>query len=245
MFKFLFDKSQHFDNPVKVDVHSHLLPGLDDGVKSFEEAIEILKSLEHLGYEKIVTTPHIMREFYDNDSANIAEGFEMLSQKMTEEGLKIKLEFAAEYFLDEFFLEKLEKKEQLLYFGDKYVLAETSFYNAPVFLKDAFFQLNAQGYKPVFAHPERYIYLQQNDALLDELNNMQVFFQVNLASLGGHYGTPAKKLALKMIEKNYIHFIGSDCHNLNHLEILKKTIKSKKYQSLPFGNLLNNTLLKP
>lgn len=242
MFNF-FSRRKHFDNAIKVDIHSHLLPHLDDGVKSFEESIAILKAFEDMGYQKIITTPHIMKEYYDNTRDTIAEQYEALTQKIIEEKLNIEVEFAAEYYLDEFFLEKLSNKEPLLHFGENFVLVETSFYNPPVFLKDVFFQMHTLGYKPVLAHPERYIYLYNHSRMLDELMDMQIYFQINLGSLVNYYGSSARKLANSMLDKNYVHFLGSDCHNLHHLEIIRKTLKSKSYQSISFDNLLNNRLL--
>ncbi len=243
MFSFLKKKSETFENPVKVDIHSHLIPGIDDGAKSLEESIAIIKSFCDLGYRKLVTTPHIMKEFYDNNADTISSQYRILNEKLKEENLDIEVEFAAEYYLDEFLIEKLEKKEPLLTFGPQYVLVETSFYNAPVFLKDVFFKLSTQGYKPVFAHPERYLYLHQDAKLLDELHDMQVLFQINIGSLSGYYSPAVKKLAEKMIEKKYVHFLGTDCHNLNQLETIKKAYSSKIYKSLPFENILNNTLM--
>lgn len=242
MFSFLKKKSATFENPVKVDIHSHLIPGIDDGAKSFEESIAIIKSFQSMGYKKLITTPHIMKEFYDNDAKTISSQFDILKEKLKEENLEIEIEFAAEYYLDEFLVEKLERKEPLLSFGNNYVLVETSFYNAPVFLKEIFFKLSTQGYKPVFAHPERYLYLHQDARLLDELHDMHVLFQVNIGSLSGYYSPTVKKLAEKMIEKKYIHFVGSDCHNMNQFETIKKGFGAKNYRSIPFENILNNTL---
>jgi len=240
----IFGKSKHFNNPVKVDIHSHLLPNIDDGVNDLDESIMILKKFHDMGYKKIVTTPHIMKEYYDNNKDTITQQYENLQKRLQTEDFHIEVEFAAEYYIDEFFIEKIEKKEELLTFGDEFILVETSFYNAPVFLKDVLFQLMTKGYTPVFAHPERYIYLLQNTRLLKELKDMQVLLQVNMGSLSGHYGKPVKKLAEKIIESNWIDFIGSDCHNLNHIEIFEKTVHSKLYQSLPFDRLRNNILIR-
>ena len=238
----LFNKKQSFKNPLTVDIHSHLIPAVDDGSKSVEESIAILREFQQLGYTKVITTPHIMKEYFDNDIHSIQPQYELLMQKINEENLDIKLEFAAEYQLDEFFFDKVNKGEELLTFGDGHILIETSFFNAPVFLKDVFFSLKTKGYSPIFAHPERYMYLIQNFQLARELKNMQVLFQINAPSLIGYYGKAVKKLAEKLLENDMVEFVGSDCHNLGHIESMKKTIESKAFQNLPFDKLLNNTL---
>jgi len=237
-----FKKNKAKSNPISIDIHSHLIPGVDDGVKSMEEALGIIKSFESMGYSKIITTPHIMKEYYDNDKSTLHPGFEELQARIISENIDIKLEYAAEYQMDEFFIEKVDKDEELLTFGDGYVLVETSFYNAPVFLKDVFFTLKTKGYSPIYAHPERYLYLMQNFQLARDLKNMQVLFQINAVSLTGHYGKPVKKLAEKLIEEEMVDFIGSDCHNAGHMEILQKAIQTNSYQNLPFDRLLNNSL---
>ncbi len=238
----LFNKKQSFKNPLAVDIHSHLIPAVDDGSKSVEESMAILREFRQLGYKKVITTPHIMKEYYDNDIHSIQPQYELLMQRLSDENLGIELEFAAEYHMDEFFIDKVNKNEKLLTFGDQYVLIETSFFNAPVFLKDVFFSLKTKGYSPIFAHPERYMYLIQNFELAKELKNMQVLFQINAPSLIGSYGKPVKKLAEKLLENDMVEFVASDCHNLGHIESLKKTIESKSFQKLPFDKLLNNTL---
>ncbi|MDN5216226.1 capsular biosynthesis protein [Fulvivirgaceae bacterium BMA12] len=228
--------------PLTIDVHSHLLPGIDDGVESWEESLLILEELINLGYHKVITTPHVLSDHYPNTPEIILSKLRELKQLVEENNLSIEVEAAAEYFLDETFLNNLENNEKLLTFGDNYLLFETSFINKPTFLIEAIFKISSQGYKPVLAHPERYIYMQENPKLVDELVEREVFLQLNINSLTGYYSKGAKKFAEKLIDKNYISFLGSDCHNERHLAVIKEACGMKYFKKITQLNLLNNTL---
>ena len=160
MFGIFKRKKTHITLPVWVDIHSHLLPGLDDGVKSVEETVYILKMLKRLGYKKVITTPHVMSDHYPNQTSDILSKLAYVKEEIVKKNINIKLEAAAEYYLDENFIQKIDSRQDLLTFGKNYLLFETSFFNKPAFLEEAIFNMNAQGYQPVLAHPERYGYLQ-------------------------------------------------------------------------------------
>jgi len=225
-----------------VDMHSHLIPGIDDGSKSLEESISLIKRLKGFGLRKLITTPHIMTEFYKNTPEIIAEGLDLLQTALLENGIEMEIEAAAEYYLDEVFLEKLEKGESLLTFGSNYVLVETGFFNKPQMLHEIFFALETKGYKPVFAHPERYLYLHQDQKLLDSLIDKSVSFQINLLSLTGYYSKPVKVLAEKLLERNAVKFVGTDCHNANYLDALEGLAHCKVFEKLKKTNLINPQL---
>ncbi len=219
-------KPLQFELPFRVDIHSHLLPSLDDGVKTFEESLVIIQGLKKLGYSKIITTPHILQEYYPNTPESINSKLTELKAILRSENIDMAIEAAAEYYLDETFLKRLEKKEPLLTIGDKYLLFETSFYNEPAFLKEAVFLMNSNGYKPLLAHPERYAYLNENPGLTEELLNMDVSFQANLLSFYGFYNPQTKKFVEQLCKKNMIRFVGTDLHASAQLDfILKKTDK--------------------
>ncbi len=228
--------------PLKVDIHSHLLPGIDDGVNNWGEAIFILKEFINLGYEKVITTPHVLADYYPNTPAIILGKLEELKKIVREQHLPIEVEAAAEYYLDESFIAKLENNEQLLTFGNNYLLFETSFINKPNFLIDAVFKISANGYKPVLAHPERYNYLLDDPGLVDELLDRGVYLQLNINSITGYYSKRSKKFAEKLVEKNRISFLGSDCHNERHLSVIKEAAQMKYFHKITDQNLLNNTL---
>ena len=149
------------------------------------------------------------------------------------------IECAAEYYMDEQFMHKLESDAEILSFGDRFILFETSFLNQPAYLFDAIFKINSLGFKPVMAHPERYLYLNQKQDLITDIAERGVYFQVNLNSLSGHYSIPVKNMANKLINKGMVHFLGSDCHHRNHLEVLRKSIQTKLYLKALSLDLLN------
>jgi len=229
-------------SPLKVDIHSHLVPAIDDGIQSIEEGLEILREMEALGYEKVITTPHTMQGSYDNTPETILGGMGKMQAAAKEAGINIIMEAATEYYLDESFMARLENDEPLMTFGNNYVLFETSFMSAPPFLKEATFLMNVKGYKPVYAHPERYPYLMEDPGLLEEMIDRQVIFQLNVVSLAGAYGKPVQKFAEKMVDRGIIGMVGTDCHNMGHIQYVKQAIQTKHYKKLMQTPLLNNTL---
>jgi tyrosine-protein phosphatase YwqE len=129
-----------------------------------------------------------------------------------------------------------------LTFGDKYLLFETSFYNKPFQISEVIFDLQSQGYKPVFAHPERYIYLYDEFDFLVDLAEKGVVLQINLNSLSGYYGKAAQEVAEKLIDLNLTYLVGTDCHQLKHLEVLENTRRKKYYTKLDEMKLINHQL---
>ncbi len=241
-FSLFRKQSKPLTGILKADIHSHLIPGIDDGSSSMEESIELLKGLINLGYQKVITTPHIMPDFYPNTPEIIESGLLALKAEAAKNNLDIKIEAAAEYYFDEKLLAAIEKKEPLLTFGGKHLLFETPFFNEPVQLKDLIFALQTQGYKPVLAHPERYAYLNHNKSLAEDLINRGVLFQVNINSLysGGH--REIRQMAEYLIKKGWVHFLGSDCHNLEHLELLKKSFSGNNFKNALRLPIINNQL---
>lgn len=230
-------------NFLTVDMHSHLLPGIDDGAETIEDSIELIKSLKDNGYSKLITTPHVMGDFYKNTPEIIKAKLEEVRKAVKEEGIEIEIDAAAEYYLDEWFISNLEKGNEILTFGNKYVLFETSFLNEPANLKEAIFLISSNGYKPVFAHPERYVYLYSSFEKYEELFERGLYFQININSLSGYYSKAAKKIAEKLIEKEMVHFVGTDCHGLRHIDAFRNSLCERSYQDLQSLNLLNNSLL--
>lgn len=240
MFSF-FRKS----NPVKstlVDIHSHLLPGIDDGVNDIDESMDVIKAFVAMGYRKLITTPHIMSDFYANTPDIIRSKLLEVQKRIKEEGIDIEIEAAAEYYLDEYFVNLLEEQNELLTFSDNYLLFETGFMNEPAQLKEVVFVLKSNGYQPVMAHPERYLYLHNNFELIEDLVQRGVLLQINAISLVGYYSKPVKKLAEKLIDKEMISFVGSDCHNFHYANALRDAMKTKHYNKALDLDLLNYRL---
>jgi len=248
MISFFRRKTKIYDKilPLTVDMHSHLLPSIDDGCKSLDESMEIIKQLIGLGYKKLICTPHIMGDFYRNTPEIIIEKLDQLNDKIKQVGLDIEVEAAAEYYLDESFMKRINKAEKLLCFGkEKYVLFETSYMNASPHLENVIFMLQSLGYKPVLAHPERYVYLFENyNEQLVDLHSKGVLFQVNINSLSGYYSRPAKKIAEYLIDQELVSFLGTDIHGKRHFESLLQSRETNHYKKALAQPLLNNKLLE-
>ena len=240
----MFFFSKKSVSPPFTDIHSHLIPGIDDGVSSIEESLEVIKVFCALGYKKIITTPHIMNGFYENTSESIRLGLQSVKKALREAHIEIEIEAAAEYYLDETFLERLKKREELLTFGSGYLLFEMSFMSEPVFLEQAVFQMKTSGLQPVLAHPERYLFLHDRFARLREIVEKGCLLQLNLNSLVGYYSKQVKAFAEEMIDKKLVHFVGSDCHRLKHIPVMRQALRSKSFAALSKLDLLNDTLLE-
>ncbi len=225
------------------DMHSHLIPGIDDGAPDMETSLELVRGLQQLGYKKLVTTPHILWEVYPNTPAIIADGLAALKQAVAAEGIAVELHAAAEYFIDEYFEETLKAKVPLLPVSGNMVLVEFSMLTAPMDLQQVLFQMQIQGYVPVLAHPERYTYLAQRKPVFDELKEAGCVFQLNLLSLTGHYGRQVQELAEYLCKKNYYSLAGTDLHNTRHLAALQKLSSSSLFSRLKDSGVFTNQSL--
>lgn len=228
---------------LRTDMHSHLIPGIDDGSKSMEESIDLVRRLADFGLSKIITTPHIMSEYYRNTPEIINMGLEDLRKSVKQEGIAIEIDAAAEYYMDEIFLEKVKAGEPMLTFGDKYILVETGFINKPQMLLDIIFHLEMAGYKPILAHPERYQYLIMDKKLQEELFERKLLFQVNLLSLTGFYSKQVKDFGEMLVDKGVVALLGTDCHNARYLDMLETLPKYQKiYEKIQQLDLINTRL---
>ena len=225
------------------DMHSHLLPGIDDGAGNLEMSLELIRGLHSLGYKKLITTPHIFWELYPNTPQIIAEGLGWVRKALEEEGIDIELQAAAEYYIDEHFEEELRKKSSLLTITDNRVLVEFSMVTAPMDLQQVLFELQIQQYQPVIAHPERYVYLLSRKEFFDELKEAGCLFQLNLLSLTGYYGKGVQELAEYLCKKEYYDYAGTDMHHERHLNTLKKLASSSTFARLRDSGILKNAQL--
>jgi protein-tyrosine phosphatase len=223
---------------VTTDVHSHLIPKLDDGSQSMEETIGLIIGYKDLGYTKLITTPHVMSDYFQNTPKTILAGLDEVRKELKEKQIEMQIEASAEYYVDEFFLKRIEN-EGLLPFGNNYILIETSTVNYPRIFKDVIFELKLNGFNPVLAHPERYNFIHSNPKLAGELRDAELLFQINFLSLSGMYTNPVRKLAEKLIDDGMVDFIGSDVHEIRHLEYLAKAFESEYIEKLRKLNLLN------
>jgi protein-tyrosine phosphatase len=225
-----------------VDIHSHLLPGIDDGAQTLEDSMELIEELTKLGYSRFITTPHIMGDFYKNSPETILPKLDLVREELAKRNMNVQIDAAAEYYLDFEFNDKL-KAGNLLTFGKNQLLFELSFINPPDGLDGVVFDMQTKGYTPVLAHPERYLYWMDKFDRLEELRERGVLFQINLLSIVGHYGPPCKKFAEKLIDKNWFEFLGSDLHNMKHIASLNRGISDPYLKKALELNLARNSQL--
>ncbi len=222
-------------------MHSHLLPGIDDGVKSFEESIEVITSLQAMGYNKFITTPHIMSDFYRNTPEVIRSLCDELRLELAKSNIDVEIDCAAEYYMDDMFDELLASKS-LMTFGDNNVLVETSYLNPVSNLKETFFNMQMAGYQPVLAHPERYVFMYSDFEQYNDIFGRDVLFALNLGSFVGYYSKESKKIIEKLVKNKMVHFIGSDIHNMRLIPHFQRAIQTSAYQQCSAYKLINNSL---
>ena len=206
-----------------VDIHSHILPGIDDGAKNNEDSLLILNEMKRLGFKKAITTPHTIKNVWDNSKLDIENTYKKLIQDLPQETEDLKLHVASEYFMDINFLEQF-KAESLLTLKNNYVLVEMSYLNPPMQLFEILFELQLKGYQPVLAHPERYTFYHNNFSIYDQLKKAGCLFQMNLLSSVGYYGKDVSIAADKLLGKDLIDFVGSDIHHENHIKSFENKI---------------------
>lgn len=214
-------KAEPVFSMIGTDIHSHLIPGIDDGCPDMGNSLEMARGLSQLGFKKIITTPHIMWDMYKNTREDILEKVKVLQEAVSAEGIELEIEAAAEYFLDDYVAGLLTRRESLLTISDNLVLVEFSLASLPLDLKDTLFELQLQGYQPVIAHPERYIYSTHQKEFFRELKDAGYLFQLNILSLIGFYGKQPMEQANYLARHEYYELVGTDLHNARHLQALR------------------------
>tara|TARA_R100000935_G_C2815670_1_gene157188 strand:- start:120 stop:869 length:750 start_codon:yes stop_codon:yes gene_type:complete len=228
----IFQKKEFLKDRLEgiTDIHNHILPGIDDGAASIEDSIQLLLRFSQLGVKSFICTPHIMNDYYTNTPASIQNALAKVKEAiLTNHALKdIRIKAAAEYMMDQSFLELLEG-EELLPLKEKFVLLEMSYFQAPINLKEILFKVQTYGYKPVLAHPERYAFYHSKDLKkYEELRNRGCLMQMNALSLSPHYGTNMQQIGFRLLEAGMIDFIGSDTHREQHIDKLENIKMNKK-----------------
>jgi len=234
--KSTFDLSQ-----LGVDMHSHLIPGIDDGSSSMDHTIAMLAKFEQMGFRKVITTPHILNDVHPNTPETILGGLADVRAEIQRLGMSIEIEAAAEYYCDETFLPLIEQNN-ILSFGQNLVLMEFGFLSPSQYEAQALFNLQVAGYVPVIAHYERYPYYFGDFKKVDELRERNILIQVNLNSLTGHYGPGVKKMAEQLIKNKQVDFLGTDCHRMEHLVMIEQSLDLSIYKHIEALNLKNNRL---
>ena len=226
---------------IMVDMHSHVLPGIDDGAQNPEQSVALIKKMMELGIKKVIATPHVMADYYRNTPETIAAALEILKAELQKESIDIEIETAAEHYFDETF-ETRVNNHKLMTMGDNYALFELSFINQPPNVIAVIQRMKELGYKPILAHPERYPYMDS-----EQLRNIREWgcaLQVNTISLTGYYGKEAKKMAETLIDNELVDFISSDMHHLKHAQALKHALTLPYVERLLTDYPLKNIMLK-
>jgi tyrosine-protein phosphatase YwqE len=223
-------------------MHSHLLPGIDDGSPDLATSLQLIRGLKGLGDKKIITTPHVLWEIYPNTRETIVNKQQEVQKEIEAAGIDIEFRAAAEYFIDDHFADQLKNKVPLLTISANMVLVEFSMVNMPMDLQEVLFEMQLQNYQPVLAHPERYSFLVRKKEVFDELKNAGCLFQLNLLSLSGHYGEGIQQIAESLLKKGYYDYAGTDLHHHRHLSLLQN-LPSAAVKKLQDTGLIKNHLL--
>ncbi|MCT4559964.1 MAG: histidinol phosphatase [Crocinitomicaceae bacterium] len=223
------------------DMHSHLIPGIDDGSKDMDDTLRMIEKFMEMGYKRIITTPHIKTGSFDNTSEIIKKGEEDVKNELAKRNIDLDFQAAAEYFFDYTFLEKVEKGD-LLTFGQNHILVEYAFGQPPMGAEDMFFQLQMKGYNPILAHFERYVYYHGSVAKAEELRNRNIKIQMNIGSVIGHYGPLVQKQAEKMLKAGVVDYLASDCHRMEHLTLFEAKNQDPLFALVGQQKWLNNRL---
>ncbi len=218
-----------------VDIHSHILPGIDDGAKNVNQSILLMNEMKKLGFSKMIGTPHTYPGLYNNTSKTIKNSFDKLIKKLDK---SFQLNFASEYMIDQSLITKAENKD-LLCLKNNLVLIETSFNYIPLNLFEVIFNLQTNGYLPVIAHPERYSYMYGNRYFY-KLADRGCKFQLNLLSVVGYYGKECAKITDFLLKNNLIDFAGSDIHNSGQIGFFNNKIIIKESRKL--AKILENNV---
>ena len=222
-----------------VDIHSHLLPGIDDGAKTITDTSKLVKSFQEMGVSQFITTPHISHYIWNNSPEAIIAKHEETKLLLEEENIKTPFRSAAEYFMDDWF-EKHFQNEKLLTLKDNYVLVEMSYMNAPVQLYKILFDLQVAGYIPVLAHPERYLFYHKNFNEYNKLKKAGCMMQLNLLAVVGYYGSEITRVAEELLKKGMYDFVGTDVHHNNHIKSFEQKIKIDNVNVSALKGIINN-----
>lgn len=234
MFSFFHRKQKEIFpfHQLNTDVHSHLLPGIDDGSPDITTSIHLIKGMMDLGFQQFTATPHVMQDIWKNNDETISAASILLQSALNENNIDCPLNIAAEYMVDENLEFLLQQKKSLRTIRENWVLIEISFLQPPLQLKDILFELQVQGYQPVLAHPERYLFYAGKIKELIELKDKGCKLQSNLLSFSGYYGKEVQRFAEQLVDLNLVSLLGTDLHHERHLEGLKQLQFSKSLQKL-------------
>jgi tyrosine-protein phosphatase YwqE len=234
--QFLIDHLEGF-----IDIHNHILPGIDDGAKNVEESIELIKGFGEFGVTDFICTPHIMENYYPNNPVSITASLSLLQNDLKMRGMDhINISAAAEHMIDSGF-EKLVNENKIMPLAKSYLLIEMSYLQASLNFGQAINKIIEVGLFPILAHPERYVYMHNTKSKYKNIKKEGVLFQLNLLSLSNYYGAEVHKTALYLLKEGMIDFVASDIHNLSQIEVLRNIQLSKQNLNFVLG-VINKTI---
>lgn len=226
------------------DIHSHVCPGIDDGARSIERSVQLVKAMHEMGFRRMIVTPHVTDGSFPNSPADIASAYLSLTERCAQEGIDMWFGCSAEYRIDDLLMHYLETK-QVRPLPGNHLLVENSWVQEPFALDAFLFDLRSTyGLIPVLAHPERYPYYHNHKERYEQLHDQGVLFQINILSLAGHYDRGCRNVAEWLLDHNLVDFIGSDLHRLRHLDSIRNYLCSRDYRKLESkADLIKNDLL--
>lgn len=242
MFDFLKRNKEQETLFFHTDMHSHVVPGVDDGSKKLETSIYLVKQLHNMGVNKMIATPHV-NATYKNTPRTLEDPFNQLYDALKAEDLDLELSHSAEYRLDDFFEDEVMGKNEYMLFPDNYILIENSFWQQAMNFDQIVFDLKMQGYKPILAHPERYSFYAQHKEVYNRLHDYEILFQLNILSFSGYYGKEVKETAFWLLKNDLVDFIGTDMHNRDHAEHIRKFIGTSDYKKLKKNAHVKNDII--
>lgn len=241
MFSF-FSKKPKVSNLawLGVDMHSHILPGIDDGAETVDQSLKLLERLHALGLSTFHFTPHVFAEMYPNTWETVAAAYNLLLEKLP---AGIKTSFAAEYMVDSGFEKKCTDSNQLLLLPNQHILVEMSYIQESHSIDSVLFDLQVQGLNPILAHPERYVYYQGDLDKIRRFREAGVLLQVNLLSLIGYYGNRERKAAKWLAEQGWIDLVGTDVHHERHVNALELGLQQENLTKVLQNCTIKNAAL--
>ena len=231
MFNFFKKKQEPAQLCFNTDIHCHIIPGIDDGSPDVNTSIELIERMQSWGITRIIATPHVTQASFENTPETMSQALNILKEELRARGNDIDITHSAEYRIDELFMKHLEENI-IAPMPNDYILVENSFIQEPWNLDQLLFDLKVKGYKPILAHPERYMYYYAKKDRYNTIHNTGTKLQINLLSLAGHYGKDEKRIAMELIEKGLVDFIGTDLHNHRHADAIEAFLSSKDYRKI-------------
>jgi protein-tyrosine phosphatase len=225
--------------PITIDIHSHILPGIDDGSPDIATSIKLIQGICDLGIRKTIATPHIISDMYRNTPQTISAALASLQPALKAAKIEIEISAAAEYMMDDYFVKILRSGTELLCLYNRVVLTEQSYATPTTNLNEISFELLMAGYLPIMAHPERYIYYHNDFSQFQKLKDMGFLLQVNLLSLTGYYGKQVAKAAKFIVDNNLVDYVGTDLHHERHLSVLQSEKTLELFDKYLSGKNLN------